>query len=202
MKEFTALVLAGGMSERFGCFKALYELGGKPLIHHVIERISSLTERIVIAAKECSLRSLDLPEVRVVPDKYCLHAAIVGLISSLEHVETEYVAVIPCDSPFVSPSVIKLLLGEAEGRSGAVPVWPEGKPEPLHAVYRTREIEDRAWECWNKGDLRIRCIIESMEDLVYVPIELIREVDPDLLTFLNLNSMEDLKIAKKVLEGS
>lgn len=200
--ELTVVVLAGGRSRRFGCLKAMIEVEGKPLIHHVLDRIADVTENVVVAAKSDLLKFLDLPKVRVVPDKLDLHAPIIGIISSLEQVETDYAAVLPCDSPFVNLDVVILLFEMARGRSGALPLWESGEIEPLHAVYRTRELEEKAWKCLNKGDLRVRCIVELMEDIAYVPVELLRKVDPELLTFLNINSKDDLRRINEILKGN
>ncbi len=191
--ELSVLILAGGGSERFGRDKALYEVLGEPLICQVVRRISPLSRNIIISAKSSSAEIARLfPNLEVVTDELELRAPIVGLMSSLSRVKTEYVAVVSCDSPLINPDVIRLLFRLARGRSGAVPIWPDGRMEPLQAVYRTKELLERLRDCWKRGDLRVRCAVESMEDTLLVPIETLREVDPELESFLNLNSREDL----------
>lgn len=193
-EQLTVLVLAGGYSERFGCNKALYEVNGRPLISYVLERAKCLSKNVIISAK---LDLIDLarifPYAEVVVDSLELKAPIVGLMSSLRKVRTEYVAIMTCDSPLVNPEVMRTLYGLARGRSGAVPIWPDGKLEPLQAVYNTEELLERVQDCLKRWDLRVRCAIELMRSLILVPIEALRELDPRLESFMNLNFREDLE---------
>ncbi|MEM1984142.1 MAG: molybdenum cofactor guanylyltransferase [Candidatus Korarchaeum sp.] len=192
--QLTVLILAGGYSERFGCNKALYEVEGRPLISYVLERAMLLSKKVIISFKRDLIDLARIfPYAEIVVDSLELKAPIVGLMSALRKVGTEYVAIMTCDSPLVKPEVMRILYGLARGRSGAVPVWPDGKMEPLQAVYRTEELLRGLRDCWRKGDLRVRCAIECMSDALLVPVEVLREVDPELESLLNLNSREDLR---------
>jgi len=110
----------------------------------------------------------------------------------LPHVRSEYVAVVACDHPRASLRVMERLAGRARGRDGAVPLWPNGYLEPLHAVYRTEGLKRAVEEGVRRGERRLRKILEGL-DLVYVPVEELRELDPGLDCFFNLNSPEDLR---------
>jgi molybdopterin-guanine dinucleotide biosynthesis protein A len=200
IEEVTLLILAGGRSERFGRSKALYEVNGRPLLSYLVEGVSSLSKRLIISVKSNpEIYSSLFPDAEIVIDEHEIYAPIVGLISSLAEVKTDYVAVLPCDSPLVNPELIILLLRRARGRGGAVPIWEDGRIEPLLAVYKTDELRKSILDCWNKSDLKIRCAIESM-DIVYVPIDEIREVDPELRSFLNINTPEELELLNELLE--
>lgn len=191
--RLTVLVLAGGYSERFGCNKALYEVNGRPLISYVLEVARLLSENVIISVKpELSDIAGLFPYAEVVIDSLELKAPMVGLMSSLRVVRTEYVAVMTCDSPLVKPEVVRVLYGLARGRSGAVPAWPDGRLEPLQAVYHSGELLEGVEGCFARGDLRVRCALESMRSLILVPIARLREVDPELESFVNLNSREDV----------
>ncbi|MDW8035662.1 MAG: molybdenum cofactor guanylyltransferase [Candidatus Korarchaeum sp.] len=193
-EQLTVLVLAGGYSERFGGNKALYEVNGKSLISYVLDRVKCLSRNVIISAKSGYEDIARLfPYAEVVVDSFELKAPIVGLISSLKKVKTEYVAIVTCDSPLINPEVIRVLYSLARGRSGAAPSWPDGKLEPLQAVYSTKELLEKVQDCWERGDLRVRCAIESMRNLILVPIEVLKEVDPELESFMHLNYKEDLE---------
>jgi len=198
-EELTLLILAGGRGERFGRRKALYEVNGRPLLSYLVERVSNLSKRLIISVKsDPETYSILFPDAEIVIDRYEIYAPIVGLMSSLTEVKTDYVAVLPCDSPLVNPELIILLLRKARGRGGAVPIWEDGRTEPLLAVYKTDELRKSVLNCWNKLDLRVRCALESM-DIVYVPIDEIREVDPELRSFLNINTLEELELLNESL---
>jgi Molybdopterin-guanine dinucleotide biosynthesis protein A len=64
----TGVVLAGGASRRMGRDKAFLDLGGRPLIAHVLERMGEVCAETLIVAN-------DIPRyaglgVRVVPDVF------------------------------------------------------------------------------------------------------------------------------------
>jgi len=44
----STIILAGGKSERLGAEKGLITLKGKPLIQHVLERISGVTDEVIV----------------------------------------------------------------------------------------------------------------------------------------------------------
>lgn len=46
--EIVAIVLAGGASSRFGADKLAAALDGRPLLHHALEAVAGVTERIVV----------------------------------------------------------------------------------------------------------------------------------------------------------
>jgi molybdopterin-guanine dinucleotide biosynthesis protein A len=199
MQEVTLLILAGGRGERFGGSKALYEVRGRPLLSYLVERVSSLSKRLIISVKsDPEIYSKLFPDAEIVVDEHEIYAPIVGLMSSLAEVKTDYVAVLPCDSPLVDPELIILLLRRARGRGGAVPIWEDGRIEPLLAVYKTDDLRKSILDCWNKSDLRVRCAIESM-DIVYVSMDEIRGVDPELRSFLNINTQKELELLNELL---
>lgn len=185
--KLSLLILAGGRSERWGTEKALVEVEGRPLVLHVLERLGRLSEERVVSCKPGM--GLRLEGVRVVEDEGEEKGAVVGLLSALPSVRGEYVAVVACDHPRASPEVMEELAERAEGHDGAVPLWPNGYLEPLHAVYRTGSLL-RALRGAG-GERRLRKILEGL-DIVYVPVEELRELDPWLDCFFNLNSPEDL----------
>lgn len=200
-EEVTLLILAGGRSERFGRNKALYEVNGRPLLSYLVERVSSLSKRLIISVKsDPEIYSRLFPGAEIILDEYDVYAPIIGLLSSLAEVKTSYVAVLPCDSPLVNPELIALLLRKARGRGGAVPIWEDGRVEPLLAVYKTDELRKSVTDCLKRSDLRVRCALESM-DIVYVPMHEIKEVDPELRSFLNINTPKELEILNELLRG-
>ncbi len=194
MNKFAIIVLSGGYSERFGGKKAFYRVDEKPLIQFVIDRISSLSGEIVISCRSDVERLEELfPEAEVVKDKLDVRAPLVGLISSLPSINSTYSAIVTCDSPKINPEVLNLLHEEAKGHSAAVPKWPNGYLEPLTAIYRTNELKKYAKRTWENGEIKISRIVDRLPDVVFVPTEKIKKLDPDLDTFINLNTPEKVE---------
>ena len=101
----------------------------------------------------------------------------------------EYVFVAACDMPCFHPGVVRLLFDAVAGYDAAIPSWNADMLEPLHAVYRRSALLDYLEE---HDSLSVRAMIWSLNTR-YVGMEEIREIDPDLLTFTNINNLEDLE---------
>jgi len=89
-RKRTAIVLAGGQSSRFGSNKAIQVLAGKPLVRHVVERVSEVTEEVVVVVGRGEATAgyyAVLPNgVRVVNDILQGKSPLVGIVTGLNAV--------------------------------------------------------------------------------------------------------------------
>jgi len=201
-----AIILAGGLSSRFGSSKALQILAGKPLIRHLVERVSRATDEVIVVlgrgeprTEYCSV----LPAcVRLVNDDIEGKNPLVGMLAGLGAIESDYAAILPCDAPFVSSEVIELLFRRALGADAAIPRWNWQRIEPLQAVYCRTPTLRAALETLPPSDLSILDMIIKLRRVVYVSVEdEIANIDPELITFFNINTREELATAEKMLAG-
>jgi molybdopterin-guanine dinucleotide biosynthesis protein A len=100
--------------------------------------------------------------------------------------------VIACDCPWLSPEVIEFIFLRARGHDGALLRWPNGFIEPLQAVYRTRSLLKAVKRARGKGINKLGDVVNSMEDIVYISPEDLERIDPELKSFRNINSPEDV----------
>lgn len=70
-----------------------------------------------------------------------------------------------------------------------IPRWNEDMIEPLHAVYRRSALEDYLKD---HSSLSIRSLIQNI-NAIFIDTDSFRDVDPELETFMNINSIEDLE---------
>jgi molybdopterin-guanine dinucleotide biosynthesis protein A len=101
--------------------------------------------------------------------------------------------------PCIEPQVIQRLFSEIDDYDAVIPEWDREKFEPLHAVYRRSALIDYLNDHMS---LSLRDMIKSLNSL-YIPVDQLRKMDPDLQTFTNINKIEDLmgisqKPSKKV----
>jgi molybdopterin-guanine dinucleotide biosynthesis protein A len=205
-QERGAIILAGGLSSRFGSNKALQTLGGKPLICHMIERVSSVADEVVVVlGRGESGTKYDAalpPHVRVVNDDREGKNPIVGMVAGLGAIESAYAVILACDAPFVSSEVIELLFQRALKADAAIPRWNLQRIEPLQAVYCRVSTLRAALETVIPPDLSIEDMIAKLERVVYVSVEdEIAAIDRDLITFFNINTREDLATAESMIAG-
>jgi len=78
-----------------------------------------------------------------------------------------------------------------------IPVWDNGKMEPLLAVYSAEalfEIE----KSLKLGETKVLAPIMRLEKVIFYSIERLRDVDEKLISFFNINTPQDLKRADEL----
>lgn len=180
--------------------KGLVNLHGDPMVSYVIDAMLELADEIVISvARGQSLKYDEYAEIgfEIVEDQTSGIGPVEGILCSLRAARGDYVLVSPCDTPFLKPGVCDLLLSKARGRDGAAPVIND-KFEPLHGAYKrtsaTKAFEAVLSECQRKPSAAYK-----MLDMAFVDETTLRSVDPELESFWNLNTPEDLRLAEKKL---
>jgi len=200
----SGVVLAGGSSKRLGVDKGLRLLAGKPLVNHIVESICDHVDEVIVVVaseeqKENYQQALDA--ALIVTDMYSEGSPLVGLMTGLSFCKYPYAFVVACDMPFIRDEAVEMLFAEAEGREGAVFEKPNGWIEPLAAVYHV-DTALREAEClYGEGDLRVRMIFLSLDDVALIPVERLRVVDPELRTFFDTDSEESFVMAEKIIRA-
>ena len=92
------------------------------------------------------------------------------------------------------------LLEVCLNRTASIPRWPNGYIEPLHAAYHVKSAEEAAEEALKEGKLNMRSMIEKLGMVRYISTLVIKQLDPELLTFFNVNTPLDLKKAERILK--
>ena len=144
------VILAGGRSTRMGgSSKALMTLDGKPLLQHVIDRVSPQTEALFLSveSENCDYDRFGLEQL---PDPVPGHSGpLGGLLAALRQLDqnagAEWLLLVPCDAPFVPKDLGKRLLerAHATGGDGAV-VIAGGELQPAFSLWNRsimRELE-------------------------------------------------------------
>ena len=132
------VILAGGRAERMGGGdKGLREVGGKPILARVIERVRPQADALVLNANGDPARfaGFDLP---VAPDSIPGFAGpLAGLHCGMTAATTELVATVPCDSPFLPADLISRLLQALQENDADLAVAKTGnQPHPVFCLCR------------------------------------------------------------------
>ena len=198
----SALVLAGGMGSRMGYReKALIDINGKPLIAFVIKNVEKVVENVIISVRDKmqgELLEAVLPGYRFAYDAYKNIGPLAGILSGLGVCEDEYCFVAACDMPFINEKVVKLLFRKSEEYDAAIPRREDGFIEPLHAVYRCKPMIRETKKAIESGETIILAPVFKLH-VNYVGIDEIKEIDPELRTFMNINTHEDIQELSKVI---
>lgn len=210
MTERAALILAGGKAQRFqnrnGGWrnKALAELFGKPLLVHAVESVHDVVDEVVICVNNESrveqysktLTEHHAKNVRFVVDENVSHirGPNVAILTGLKAVEAKSCFILPCDVPLMQPKVADYLLNRVrEDFHVVVPMWPNGRLETLiMAVKRDNVLEIVDTLCQMRRPRSDDIIRGALNVLLVSPLGQIRTLDPELKSFININSQEDL----------
>lgn len=198
----SALILSGGYGTRIGGDKGLVELGGAPLVKYVAGVLSTVADELIVSVAARKLRAysnvLGNDPIYVEDEREGI-GPLEGLALGLTHAQGEYVLVSPCDTPFLRSSVCEATVDAAMGRDGAVPKTGDKLLEPLHGVYRRKPCADAFRRVISDGGRTPRQAYKGL-DIVFLEEDFIRSLDPELVSFWNINSPEDLRKAEAQLE--
>lgn len=181
------IVLSGGQSQRMGRDKATLLYEGVPLLDRVVGILGAVTPGVIVvtASEECYAPL----GAYVVYDEYPGAGPLGGLVTGLKAAGRGAHIVVACDMPLLQPELLRLLLERLGSADAAVPRIA-GQPEPLCAVYSATSVP--ALEAAvAEGELAVHKALDRIR-VRYVEEEELRSVDPELISFTNLNQPEDL----------
>lgn len=193
----SALILVGGRSRRMGFReKALLPIGDKTILEYVMDTLDGVVDEIIISVRDTQQQELLKDYTQgydVVLDKFADVGPLSGILEGFKAAKGEYVFVVACDMPYINTDVVELLFKLAEEHDAAIPVWENENLEPMHAVYRTRPMAVETENAILRNEKFVLAPAFKMQDLVFVKIDEIRQLDPDLRTFVNINTPDDIE---------
>ncbi len=113
-----------------------------------------------------------------------------GIFKAAQESTADYLFISAADMPFLNPDVIRFMQDKVDGRDCVIPVWPDGKLEPLHAFYNRESLLD----VFSKGlpeNKKVIVLMELLEKIERVPVDSLRAFDKDLRCFRNINTLEE-----------
>lgn len=190
----TAVILAGGEGRRMqGADKGLLSLWGKPLVVHLLARLSPQVSQVLINANrnhdvygEYATVFADTSNDCASADVGDSHFAgpLAGMAAGLRHAAHDWVLFVPCDSPLAPLDLAQRLMA-AISHNGQIAVVDDG--ERLHAatVLLHKSLLPSLEAYLNRGDRKLQ--------LWYQEHELIKvDFSDQLAAFTNLNTPESL----------
>ncbi|MCC6299350.1 MAG: molybdenum cofactor guanylyltransferase [Anaerolineales bacterium] len=199
----TVCIQAGGASSRMGEDKALKNFLGRPLIQRVIERLKPIADELIVTTNRPD--DFSFLGARLIPDLKPGRGALGGLYTAIFSASHPLVAVIACDMPFASPSLIEasLKIMDDEQADVVIAKGEEGY-EPLHAVYRRDTCLPAIESAIEADQWKVVSWFPQVKVRVLTADE-IKSADPDGLAYWNVNTPEEFakaeEIAKRNPEG-
>jgi len=192
----TVCIQAGGQSSRMGEDKALKPFLGRPLIQRVIERLSPVADELIVTTNRPEdYAFLDL---RLTSDLKLGRGALGGLYTAIASATHPIVAVVACDMPFASGTLLEAasrLLVEEE--ADVVIAKSDEGYEPLHAVYRRKTCLPAIEAAIDADQWKVIAWFPQVKVRVLTPDEF-KRYDTLGLAFWNVNTPEEFAEAERI----
>ncbi|MCG9648352.1 molybdenum cofactor guanylyltransferase MobA [Vibrio brasiliensis] len=178
------VILAGGQATRMGGQdKGLVQLNNKPLIQHVIERLTPQTERILINANRNQDAYTEF--AHVFSDQFKDYPGPMGGIhAGLVNADTDWVGFVPCDSPLINTDLVERFCSAVTDETDILVAHDGDHQQPVFTLYHKRVLP-KLTAFLERGDRKIILLYKECHTQ-YV------DFSDSPNCFVNLNTPEEL----------
>lgn len=131
-KHVTGVILAGGLSTRYGQNKAFLRIEGIRVIDRIAEKMKKVFTRVILVTNQ--KRDFEYLELPMVEDLIKGLGPIGGIYTGLSNIEEQAGFFVACDMPLLHKGLIRYMVENIDNHSAVVPSIGEFV-EPLHALY-------------------------------------------------------------------
>ena len=172
-----------------GFDKAGLAFGPETLLARVVRTAQRVVSDVVVVGRSGTATS---EPVRVLTDPIEGLGPLAGLATGLAAVSGDRAILLACDQPLVVPALIERLLTLAGDADACVPLV-DGMPMTTCAVYSTR-VMSLAQSHLASGRRSLRGLLDELA-VRWVACEELIDVDPDLSSFLDVDTPENYRAA-------
>jgi molybdopterin-guanine dinucleotide biosynthesis protein A len=183
--QLEGFILAGGQSRRMGTDKSQLRIQNETFWERIAATLSEVTNSVTLVNPHQAH-----PRFPSVTDVYPSWGALGGLHAALAACESEWAIVVACDLPFVTAKLFNYLASVRTDHDAVVPLQPDGRPQPLAALYRIAPCRQRAAELIESGRRRPLDLLELV-NTHWVPFNELRNLDQAEKFFVNINTPDD-----------
>ena len=182
---------------RLGRDKSLETINDRFLLQQVVSRLSFFNSNIIVvtSSQQPFPKSIGYPKLRIVTDIYPGKGPLGGIHGGLAVSDSIYNLVVACDMPFLSQDLLRYMIGLSADFDLVVPRWDD-MVEPLHAIY-SKGCLAPIESLLKQGILSVFELFPLVR-VRYVEAEEIDRFDPKHLSFFNINTEADLKMAREL----
>ena len=192
----SGIILAGGLSKRYGRNKAFLEINGVRLIDHITEKMKRIFKEVMLVANDKEdYEYLGLP---IVEDRIKGLGPIGGIYTGLMSISNQAGFFVACDMPSLNEPLVRYMVGLMDNYAAVVP-FVAHEVEPLHALYATTCI-DPIQRLIKAQRYQVRLFYQYI-NIRYVGEDEIKEFAPPQRVFQNINTPQEFAAIESQNKG-
>ncbi len=191
INNISGILLAGGKSSRIGRDKGSLMVGEISLAERSLLNMNQLFDEVIYVTNDQAPHPAS-QEFKIARDEVPHLGPLGGILAGLKSMQSKRAFIVAYDMPFVSPELVKYLI-QIDVEADVVVPEIDGKLEPLHAVYGDQCIDLISTQLSNHDSKIINFYKKA--SAIHVPEEQIKKIDPDLRSFFNINTWDDVREA-------
>ncbi len=158
-QDITAVILAGGQGQRLGCQdKGLVHYKNRPLIEHVLERITPQVDHILINANRNTQTYQHYGHPIFSDDLQDFQGPLAGFSTAMLAAKTDYILTLPCDGPLLPLDLVSRMLARinaTQHASSPIAIAHDGiRPQRIYTLMAVN-LRTRLNNFLNQGDRKV-----------------------------------------------
>ena len=192
----TGVILSGGLSTRFNRQnKAFIRIGQRRILDRLYDIFSDLFAEVILVTNH-PLQFIDW-DLTIVTDIFSFRSSLTGIHAGLFYMQNPFAFFSACDTPFLKRELVKTLVEQIENNTDIIMPETAAGFEPLCAIYSKRCLK-QAERHLKENKFKIQWAFRGHR-IKYIPESVLLQKDPELISFFNINTPEDLVHAEELI---
>lgn len=195
LQHTTGILLAGGLSRRYGSPKAFAKINGSYFYEQAYKLLEETCQHVVIVTRHEFVDWFPTDyHVIVDVEAYRGCGPLAGIYSGMESMESNTYVVLPCDMPLLEKESLQRLYSLHLLDVTVVDV--QGKLQPLVSIW-DQQMKQRIEKALDYGQYKMTDVLDQCRVTKIGAHQLTNDVQ----TFMNINSSEEDKEMRKWLRS-
>ncbi len=192
----TGVILAGGRNSRLpGKKKGFRKIDGEMIIDRIHGELKSVVDEIIIVTNDPA--AFSKWDGMIVSDIDPSRCALAGVHAGIYYASYDKVFITACDIPFIRKDILKYIISCADPQHDVVIPETAGGLEALLTIY-SKACLPLIEKNLKKGIYMIKKFYPKNR-VKKIPLKKIKEIDPLMESFFNVNTPEDLEKANDMV---
>ena len=196
--DVEGFILVGGASSRMGSNKAQLTFGEQTSVQVIAAALGSVVDRVRVVGSAAEGTAAGFENV---PDLQERWGALGGINAAVRACRANWAMIVACDLPLVTPAFFARMLDfDLQEFDALVPIQPDGRPQPLCALYRKKTCEAQTATLIAEGEHMPRAMLAQVRTR-FVAFHELAELPGANDFFLNVNTPADYERAREIFEN-